>query len=176
MQRSTKILAIICFVGLLVSLFVCIHSYRGLHAIPNDTVVYDDDSTSTESVIDTATTSQPDLEPVNAPATTTSVIIDSPIAGSVVTSPLTVTGKAPGPWFFEATAGLVILNSDKQVVSQARVDAQGDWMVTGLVPFTSTITYPASLKGKGGYIRFLSDNASGIPENQKSFTIPVLFR
>jgi hypothetical protein len=160
MQKGTKIIATVCCIGILVALIVCIHTSWQMREIEKAS------SASTTEYVPVATTQAPTLE----------VVVDVPTPGTIVTSPITVSGKAPGSWFFEATAGLRVLNKDKKVVAQSFVHTEDDWMTTTRATFTGTSSFPVSLKGQSGYIEVAKDNPSGLPENDQSVLVPVLFR
>lgn len=49
-----------------------------------------------------------------------------PVADSVATSPLAVSGEARGTWYFEASFPLAILDADKNEVAQGYAQADGE--------------------------------------------------
>ncbi len=80
-------------------------------------------------------------------------------------SPLTISGKAPGNWFFEASAPVTITDWDGLIIAEGYVTAQGDWMTTDYVPFSGTIEFTkpeceAEYCKRGSFI-FKKDNPSG---------------
>jgi hypothetical protein len=105
-----------------------------------------------------------------------------PKPGATVSSPLTVTGQARGNWFFEATFPVVLTDWDGRIIAQTQARAQGDWMTTEFVPFTATLTFqnPTASNGadyaKRGFLIFKKDNPSGLPANDDSREIQVLFK
>lgn len=98
----------------------------------------------------------------------------SPLPNSVVASPLTLTGQAPGNWFFEASMPVDILDAQMNVLVSGYVTAQGDWMTTSLVPFSGLVSF-VSTPNTTGFIRFKKDNPSGEPQNDASVLIPISF-
>ena len=145
-----------CIIGLSIVLIGFILSSVDLGPTPNISIT----ATATSSI--TSTSSQ--------------VEIVSPLPNSEITSPLVVSGRLRGGWFFEANAGLAVLDANKTPITTNYVTATTDWMTADWVSFTGTTTYPASYKGQKGYIQISNDNPSGMPENSKTFLIPVLFR
>lgn len=113
--------------------------------------------------------------PSVAQATTTVENITSNIsADTKITSPLTITGSAPGNWFFEASFPIKLLDANGKVLAQTNAQATTDWMVSGPVTFKATLTFPKPTTSSGSIV-FHNDNPSGDPARDKSFTIPVLF-
>jgi hypothetical protein len=52
--------------------------------------------------------------------------------------------------------------------------AQGDWMTEEFVPFTVSLTFPATA-ATSGVLRLMRDNPSGLSEHDRSIDIPVSF-
>ncbi len=101
------------------------------------------------------------------------MVVDSPAVDAVVTSPLTVTGKATGAWFFEASFPVRLIDDRAVEIATGHAEAQGDWMTEDLVPFTASLTFTTT--AKTGTLVLQKDNPSGMPENDKSMAIPVKF-
>ncbi len=101
------------------------------------------------------------------------IIVDSPAPDAVVKSPLTVTGKARGTWYFEASFPVRLLDADGNELALVPAQAQGEWMTEDFVPFSATLTFATS--AKAGTLVLQKDNPSGLPENDKSVSIPVRF-
>ena len=101
------------------------------------------------------------------------VFVNSIKAGATVTSPLTVSGEAQGNWFFEASFPVVLKNEIGKTIATGIAQAEGDWMTTDFVPF-STILEFKNLKTQKGNLVFVKDNPSGLPEYGGEFIIPVI--
>jgi hypothetical protein len=104
------------------------------------------------------------------------VVVETPTRGQVVTSPLTVTGKARGNWFFEANLPVTLKDLDGNVLAQVGAQAQGDWMTTEHVGFTTVLEFQVPADEEFGVLVIEKDNPSGLEEYDKSFTVPVRFR
>ncbi|AKM84615.1 TPA: hypothetical protein DHW58_02630 [Patescibacteria group bacterium] len=104
-----------------------------------------------------------------------SVQVDQPAPNATVVSPLAVSGQAVGGWYFEASFPVELLNSSNQVIATTTAQAQSDWMTTNLVPFTATLTFPAQTTGSSGTLVLRKDNPSGEPQNDDSFSVPIVF-
>lgn len=91
-------------------------------------------------------------------------------------SPLIVAGSVTGGgWFFEASFPVTVLDGDGSVLAKVPVQAQGEWMTTGTVPFSASITFPTP-KYATGTVVFEKDNPSGLPEHAMELRIPVRFK
>jgi hypothetical protein len=100
--------------------------------------------------------------------------VTSPAPNSLVTSPLTITGEARGNWYFEASFPVKLLDANGTEIAAHYAEAQGEWMTTEFVPFSSTLTFtPPSTPT--GTLRLEKDNASGLPEFDDHIDIPVRF-
>lgn len=104
---------------------------------------------------------------------TVAVSVFSPAAGTTVASPLAISGQAPGSWFFEATLPIKLIAADGTEIVSHYGQAMSDWMVPGLVPFTSILEFTTT--ATSGYLVISKDNPSGLPENDDSFLVPVNF-
>jgi hypothetical protein len=103
------------------------------------------------------------------------ITVSSPTKGQKITSPLTITGSARGPWYFEASFPIELRNSANVVIAQGHAEAQSDWMTTDFVPYKTTLTFPAQPAGSTGTLILRNDNPSGDPARDKSVSIPVTF-
>lgn len=102
------------------------------------------------------------------------IIVDYPRPGETVKSPLVITGQARGPWFFEASFPIQLLDKNGQVLGQGIAQAQSDWMTEKFVPFSATLEFSAPTTNKGDLI-LKKDNPSGLPEHDDELRIPVKF-
>lgn len=114
----------------------------------------------------------PEPQPVNG----ADIIITKPAQGQTITSPIVITGKAKGNWFFEGTFPVALTKDDGTIVATAAAKAQGDWMTSDYVPFTATLTFVAPQPSTGsstGYLVFKNDNPSGDSRFDKTLSIKV---
>jgi Immunoglobulin-like domain of bacterial spore germination len=113
--------------------------------------------------------------------TSNQVKVIVPNAEAVVTSPLTITGEARGPWYFEASFPVELQNSEGVVIATAIATATGDWMTTEFVPFTTTLQFVNPYKTgqaesfKNGVLVFKKDNPSGESQNDVAHKVPIRF-
>ena len=106
--------------------------------------------------------------------TRSDIVITSPLENSVITSPITITGQIPNTWVFEASFPIAILDSQKNEITRVGVQTQGDWMTDQILDFS--VTVPFTTADSTGFILIQNDNPSGLPENSKSFLLPIRFK
>ena len=102
------------------------------------------------------------------------LILEQPIAGTIVTSPLRVTGSARGTWYFEASFPVRLLDVDHKEIAVTPAQAQGEWMTEEFVPFEATLTFDKPSTSTG-FLVIEKDNPSGLPENDKKLELPIMF-
>lgn len=110
-------------------------------------------------------------------ALTTMVTLSTPIENTVISNPLLLTGTAPGNWFFEATAPVSIVNWDGLIIGEWYISALDDWMTTGLVLFSGSVSFerdPMTPYPHGRLILKRS-NPSWESVNDQWIEIPILF-
>ncbi len=109
------------------------------------------------------------------------VRVASPQPYGQINSPVSITGQAPGTWFFEASFPIYIVNWDGLIVGEGYARAKKDWMTTAYVPFEASIFYKlpdkpvAGTYSEEGVIIFKKDNPSGLLKYDDSFEVPVIF-
>ncbi len=102
------------------------------------------------------------------------VVVTSPKAGATVASTFTVSGKARGTWYFEASFPLEVLDANGKSLMQAPVQAKSDWMTTEFVLFSQEVTI-AGYHGKATLV-LKNDNPSGDPEKDASVSVPIVIQ
>lgn len=102
------------------------------------------------------------------------IVVEKPRPNERIASPLRVTGKARGTWYFEANFSAEIVDEENKSHGTAVVQAEGEWMTEEFVPFTTEIIFqqPTTQKGK---LILRNANPSGLSENAKELIIPVEF-
>lgn len=120
---------------------------------------------TTDGIVATSTTDQP---------LHTRVVIASPAANATVAGTFTVTGEAPGNWYFEASFPVQVYDPDHNKLAGVPAQAQSDWMTTAQVPFTAQVTV-SGYTGPATLV-LLRDNPSGLPQNDDSLSIPIVIQ
>jgi len=103
------------------------------------------------------------------------VVVASPAASSTVGHTFTVSGTAPGPWFFEATFPIQVRDPNDNVIGRIPANAQGEWKTNGPVTFKAEMNVDASYSGPATLI-LMKDNPSGLPQNDDSVEIPIVIQ
>lgn len=103
------------------------------------------------------------------------IYVDNPKTGIPVGNPLKISGRAPGNWFFEATAPVVLTDWDGLIIGNGYIKAEGEWMTTDYVPFSGEINYTLPTMGQNGYLILKKDNASGEPAHDDSVQMTISF-
>ncbi|MBI5794130.1 hypothetical protein HZA87_03525 [Candidatus Uhrbacteria bacterium] len=101
--------------------------------------------------------------------------VTSPVRDAVITSPLTITGEAPGTWYFEASFPVVLVDWDGLIIAQGYATAQGEWTTDAFVPFVITLEFVKPSYGETGTLFLQKDNPSGLPENDDAVEVPIRF-
>jgi len=101
--------------------------------------------------------------------------VTSPKPDDLVKSPLRISGKARGSWFFEASFPVTLLDDNNEILARIALQAKGDWMTSDFVDFENMLSFSKPETDVGSLL-FENDNPSGLPENAKSFSIPIRFK
>ncbi|MCC7500504.1 hypothetical protein IT396_01735 [Candidatus Nomurabacteria bacterium] len=117
------------------------------------------------------------VAPTATPASKDDLIrVTSPLPEGAISSPLVVSGEARGNWYFEASFPIELRNAAGAMIAQGYAQAEGEWMTTEYVPFTSVpLTFTTQPSGSTGTLILRKDNPSGLPEHDNSLEIPVTF-
>jgi hypothetical protein len=109
------------------------------------------------------------------------VVLTSPEPNDTVTSPLTLTGKARGTWYFEGSFPVILTDWDGRIIAEGVAMARGPWMTEDFVPFTVTITFESPYRSndpdfmRRGSLILRKDNPSGLPEYDDALEIPIRY-
>lgn len=103
------------------------------------------------------------------------VILTSIKANDIISSPLIIEGQAKGPWFFEATFPVQLVDVNGNLLAQIALQATEDWMTENYVHFAGQMTFNSGTNTDGKLI-FNNDNPSDLPQNAKSLEVPVRFQ
>lgn len=104
------------------------------------------------------------------------IVVDYPATGTAIVSPLSVTGRARGPWFFEASFPLVLTDWDGRIIAEGYATAEGEWMTEEFVEFSGTLEFERPAYGERGTLILKKDNPSGLPERDDAVEVSVVFR
>lgn len=68
--------------------------------------------------------------------------VSFPMNNATISSPVTITGFARGPWYFEASFPIELRDGSNIIIASAIGQAQSDWMTENMVPFSAVLTFP----------------------------------
>jgi hypothetical protein len=128
--------------------------------------------TTTQNNDETPIEENPTEEITYTNATQNDVIVELPFPGAVVGKNFSVIGDARGPWFFEASFPVEVLDKNGVSLAIAIAQAQGEWMTTEFVRFRADIKIPETYIGEATLVLH-KDNPSGLPENEASISFPI---
>lgn len=97
------------------------------------------------------------------------------VPNSKVSGVLNLTGEIKGGYFFEGNILVNVLDINKNVLKKGYGTATTDWMTAGPVSFTTSVDF-TGLSAGPAYLEIHNDNASGLPENDKSIQIPIVIQ
>ena len=100
--------------------------------------------------------------------------VEAPLEGASVTSPLQISGKARGTWFFEGDFPVRLLDAEGNELAVAIATAQGEWMTEEWVDFKATMEFEAPASGTGVLV-FEKSNPSDMRELDREHRVQVSF-
>lgn len=124
-----------------------------------------------ESVITTTSATQK----ADQPDSQENIRLQHPTEGQKISSPLLVTGKARGNWFFEASFPVILTDWDGKIIAQTAATTSDDWMTEEFVSFSAKLEFEKPPYGERGFLILQKDNPSGLPENDRAYEITVFF-
>ncbi|MEK7641088.1 MAG: Gmad2 immunoglobulin-like domain-containing protein [Patescibacteria group bacterium] len=103
------------------------------------------------------------------------IVVDRPKTGEMAVSPLSISGKARGYWYFEASFPVRLLDGNGKLLALKPAQAEDNWMTEEFVPFSVTLEFEKP-ETETGTLILQKDNPSGLPEHDDELRIPVRFR
>jgi hypothetical protein len=95
--------------------------------------------------------------------------------GSKVSGLTPFQGSIKGAYFHEANIVINVLDANKKLLKQGYAMATTEWMTVEPVSFEGKMDFTGLQKGPG-FIEIHNDNASGLPEYDKSVLVPVVIQ
>jgi len=102
------------------------------------------------------------------------IVLETPLPGADISSPLTVRGRARGTWFFEGDFPVILLNAKGKRIAQGYVSAKGEWMTNNFVEFEGTLDFKG-FPGQRGTLILRKDNPTGLAQFDDELEIPITF-
>ncbi len=97
--------------------------------------------------------------------------VTEPLIGESVDCPLHVSGRARGPWFFEASFSAELVGENAEIIATSKVQAMDNWMTEEYVPFQFDLYYETDLDSATLILR--KSNTSGLVKNELFLEIPL---
>ncbi|HKK28303.1 MAG TPA: Gmad2 immunoglobulin-like domain-containing protein [Gemmatimonadota bacterium] len=101
--------------------------------------------------------------------------LETPEPNAVIESPVGVTGRARGGWYFEGTFRVVLVDWDGRILAEGPATAEGEWTTAEFVPFHATLHFETPSYGERGTLILRKANPSGRPQNDDALEVPVRF-
>lgn len=102
------------------------------------------------------------------------IFVFSPKKEDIINSSLKIRGQAKGSWYFEGQFNAELYDEYDYLAGTAILTAKDNWMTEDFVAFEGELEF-SGFSSDTGWLRFLSANPSGLPENQKTYEIPIKF-
>ena len=100
--------------------------------------------------------------------------IQKPAPNMDINSPLYIKGEAKGYWYFEGSFSIKLYDAADNLLADTVARAQDDWTTESFVPFEATLNFNAPDDERGKLV-FERANPSGLPQNDQSYSQPVIF-
>ena len=111
-------------------------------------------------------------QPTYTNATPNDIVVTLPFPGAVTGKSFSVTGKARGYWFFEASFPVRVLDKDgAQIAVGLAAPVDGEWMTTEFVDFEAKLVVPETYMGPATLV-LEKDNPSGEADKDASVSFP----
>lgn len=99
--------------------------------------------------------------------------ITSPRPNGTIVSPVTITGEAVGPWFFEGEFAIFLEDGLGNTIAQTQAVAAGEWMTEDFVSFAATLIFDNDASYGPGKLYLNKSNPSDNADLSDSLIIPV---
>ncbi len=103
-----------------------------------------------------------------------SIRVEQPVSDAGVNSPMTISGKARGSWFFEGQFFSELVTQSGSTVATTTLTTSENWMTEDFVPFSGEIEFEAP-NVEEGKLLLKKANPSGLKENEEIVSVPVKF-
>ena len=104
------------------------------------------------------------------------IILNSPLPGAIISSPLTITGRARGTWYFEGDFPIILEDGHGKNIAVSYATAKGEWMTPDFVGFEGIIQFKNQFSGQRGTLVLKKDNPTGLAKFDEVLEIPVNFK
>jgi hypothetical protein len=103
------------------------------------------------------------------------IMLYSPLPGAIISSPLTISGRARDTWFFEGDFPIILEDGQGNNIAVSYATAKGEWMTSDFVEFEGVLEFNNSYSGQRGNLILKKDNPTGLAKFNDTLEIPVNF-
>ncbi|MFA5025566.1 MAG: Gmad2 immunoglobulin-like domain-containing protein [Candidatus Shapirobacteria bacterium] len=102
------------------------------------------------------------------------VVILSPDISKPLLSPQKIIGLIDKSWVFEGSFPLELFDNQDKIIYQGKASAP-NWIedTDKFTTFTANLVFKTT--SKSGFLKIKNDNPSGLPQNNKSLIIPIIY-
>lgn len=100
--------------------------------------------------------------------------LQTPLQNQLVKSPLKLKGEARGPMYWEATFAVAVLDADKKELGRGPIMTSENWMTEDFSSFEGEVKF-TNPTTKTGFLVLEKSNASGLPEKEEKFYVPIRY-
>jgi hypothetical protein len=102
--------------------------------------------------------------------------VTMPKDNQTVSSPIEISGKAKGSWFFEGSFPIQLVDSSGNILGQGIATSTEDWMTENFINFSAEISYTKATSTRRALLVLSKDNPSDNPEFDQSIFIPLILK
>ena len=102
------------------------------------------------------------------------IILEKPLPNQLINNNLTITGRAKGYWFFEASFPIKVYDDNGIEIGVVVAQADGEWMTEDFVDFHAVLKFSKPTTETGTLV-LEKDNPSGLAENSAELRVPIRF-
>jgi hypothetical protein len=104
------------------------------------------------------------------------IILTYPKDNQEVRSPIKITGKARGTWFFEGSFPINLIDSNGNIIASSIATSTEDWMTSDFINFSSEISFVRPTSTTHALLVLKKDNPSDNPDLDQSIFVPVILK
>lgn len=104
------------------------------------------------------------------------IVVSYPKDNQEVKSPLKISGKARGIWFFEGSFPIDLVDSNGEIIASSIATSSEGWMTEDFIDFSSTIVFEKPTSTTRALLVLKKDNPSDNPDLDQSIFIPLILK
>jgi hypothetical protein len=93
-----------------------------------------------------------------------------------IKSPIKISGKVKGNWFFEGSFPIQLVDADGNILGRSIATSTSDWMTSDFIPFTSELSFEKPTSTIRVVLILKNDNPSGNPDLDQNIFIPLILK